>query len=109
MGKTQTDRLVSFVNQVAGQIRKTCPGKCIGTLAYSDCTTPPSVKPLDNVIVEYVRNGRCYRHALHDPRCKMNGLRAKEIRGWLRVVKPSHLFWGDFTDPMDDLPQPTAS
>ncbi|MBI3920546.1 MAG: DUF4838 domain-containing protein, partial [Armatimonadetes bacterium] len=41
--------------------------------------------------------------------CKMNRLRATEIRGWLRVVKPSHLFWGDFTDPMDNLPQPTAS
>ena len=108
MGKTRTDQLVTFVNRAAKEIRKTHPNNYIGFLAYSDCTEPPTMKPADNVMVEYVRNGRCYKHALNDPRCETNAIRAREIKGWLEKVKPSHLTWGDFTDPWNDLPQPTA-
>ena len=104
LGASQTDRLVEFVNAIAREI----PNRYIKFLAYSDCTDPPSVKPLDNIIVEYVRNGRCYKHSLSDPHCDTNAIRRAEIEGWLEKVKSDHLLWGDYTDPWNDLPQPPA-
>jgi hypothetical protein len=90
MGRTRTDQLMTFMNRVATEIHKTNPDKYVGFFAYSDCDTPPTVKPLDNVRMEYVRNWRCYKHALNDPRCEENSIRASQIQGWLKVVNPSH-------------------
>jgi len=104
VGASITDRLVVFVNAVARQLPATHPG----LLAYSDCTRPPAIRPHRNVVVEYVRNGRCYKHTLFDEACAINVKRREEILGWLRMVEGHRLLWGDYTDPWDDLPHPTA-
>jgi hypothetical protein len=109
LGPTITDRLVAFVNRIATNLHLTYPNVIIGTYAYADGNPPPvSAVPLPYVKFDYVRNDRCYKHTLNDPNCPDNTVRFNEISGWLSTTSPSRVAWEDYTDPWDDMPQPTA-
>ncbi|MBI4023394.1 MAG: DUF4838 domain-containing protein [Verrucomicrobia bacterium] len=108
MGKSPADRLVVFVNAVAEGIGKACPGKLVAMMAYGDCNEPPrvsGVKLRANVRVDLYAN-RCYTHALNDPKCKLNVKAMEKINGWLAVVGPERLVWGDMSDDPEFLPCP---
>jgi hypothetical protein len=108
MGKTRTDQLMTFLNRVAAEIHKTNPDKCVGTFAYIDSRTPPTtVKPLDNVIVEYV-TGIFWKYTLDDPKCKYHATMAREMEGWLKMIKPDHFIWSTFGVPKNDDMLPVA-
>ncbi len=108
-GPTITDRLVAFVNRVAENVHLTYTNVVIGTYAYADGTPPPSSAiPLPYVKIDYVRNDRCYKHTLDDPNCPDNAVRLSEISGWLGKINPTRLAWEDYTDPWENMPQPTA-
>ncbi len=55
-----TDRIYTFTNQIAAELKKTHPDKYVVQFAYSDYIEPPeTVKPLDNVVVQITLNCEC--------------------------------------------------
>ena len=62
-----TDRIYTFVNEVAVAVKETHPDKYVLHLAYSDYIEPPErVRPLDNVVVQITLNCECH----YDPAYK---------------------------------------
>jgi len=58
-----TDRIFTFVNQVAAEVEKTHPGKYVVSMAYSRYAAPPrAVRLLPNVVPQFCL-WSCYRHA----------------------------------------------
>ena len=52
-----TDRLLYFVNKVAGKVKKVYPQVKIDTISYADMSSPPEiVKPEDNVVIRVCAN-----------------------------------------------------
>ena len=76
-----TDRIYTFVNQVAAGVKETHPDKYVLHLAYSDYIEPPErVRPLDNVVVQITLNCECH----YDPAYKEDQWRL--IRAWSQVT-----------------------
>jgi len=58
-----TDRIFTYVNQVAAEVAKTHPGKCVVSMAYARYSSPPrTVRLLPNVVPQYCM-WSAYRHA----------------------------------------------
>ena len=54
----ETDRLLYFVNKVAGKIAKKYPHVNVDTISYADMSEPPKrVKPAENVVIRVCANG----------------------------------------------------
>ena len=76
-----TDRIYTFVNEVAAAVKETHPDKYVLHLAYSDYIEPPErVRPLDNVVVQITLNCECH----YDPAYKEDQWRL--IRAWSQVT-----------------------
>ncbi len=76
-----TDRIYTFVNEIAAAVKRTHPDKYVLHLAYSDYIEPPErVRPLDNVVVQITLNCECH----YDPAYKEDQWRL--IRAWSRVT-----------------------
>ncbi len=76
-----TDRIYTFVNQVAAGVKETHPDKYVLHLAYSDYIEPPErVRPLDNVVVQITLNCEChYDRAYKEDQWRL-------IRAWSQVT-----------------------
>ncbi len=76
-----TDRIYTFVNEVAAAVKETHPDKYVLHLAYSDYIEPPErVRPLDNVVVQITLNCECH----YDLAYKEDQWRL--IRAWSQVT-----------------------
>ena len=76
-----TDRIYTFVNEIAAAVKQTHPDKYVLHLAYSDYIEPPErVRPLDNVVVQITLNCECH----YDPAYKEDQWRL--IRAWSHVT-----------------------
>ena len=54
----ETDRLLYFVNKVAGKIEKKYPNVDVDTISYADMSEPPKiVKPAKNVVIRVCASG----------------------------------------------------
>ena len=79
-----TDRIYTFVNEVAAAVKETHPDKYVLHLAYSDYIEPPErVRPLDNVVVQITLNCECH----YDLAYKEDQWRL--IRAWSQVTPQS--------------------
>ncbi len=58
-----TDRIFTFVNQVAEQVQKTHPGKYVACMAYGRYITPPSKIQLHPSVIPQYCLWSAYRHA----------------------------------------------
>ncbi len=84
-GRILTDRVYTFTNQIAEQLKKTHPGKYVVQLAYQACLEPPkTVRPLDNVVVMLTVN----LEGNYAPKHKANHWRI--FRAWSKVAP--HLY-----------------
>ena len=83
-----TDRVITFVNQVAEQVEATHPGKQIMTMAYSRYVMPPRrVSVRDNVIPQYCL-WSTYRFASQPLKNEMHGIAA----AWARASQQTAIY-----------------
>lgn len=83
--------LLTFVNNVADEVAKTHPDVFIGTAAYTYSRKPPeSIRPRDNVQVNFSTCGACQLHAFADASCPKNVAFMQDLRGWPRICQ--HLY-----------------
>ena len=91
-GATQCDMYINFCNRVIAEVRTTHPDKLYGFyayVAYGDHTNPPTnVKPDPSLRVLLTRYGHkvCNRHALEDPRCRVNPTWRATFEGWSKAL-----------------------
>ena len=76
-----SDRIYTFVNQVAAAVKETHPDRYVLHLAYSDYIEPPErITPLDNVVVQITLNCEChYDRAYKEDQWRL-------IREWSQVT-----------------------
>ncbi|NCO32465.1 MAG: hypothetical protein AUJ92_11300 [Armatimonadetes bacterium CG2_30_59_28] len=96
-GKVTSDRLLDFVNELAGAVAKKYPDKIILTGAYTSFTGPPPhrLKPAPNVRVMYCPyppETPCQGHGL---RCEKNKAGWEWYKGWLKWC-PNQLYIYDY-------------
>ena len=84
--------VLTFVNKVADEVAKECPGKMVSTLAYSDTCSPPNTIELrPNVQIWFSTIGTCFNHDLDDPTCRDskkyidNSVYSSYLRKWNRI------------------------
>jgi hypothetical protein len=61
-----SDRIFTFMNQVAGEVQKTHPGKYVVSMAYSRYTKPPKKIKLHPYVIPQYCLWSAYRHANQD-------------------------------------------
>jgi len=100
---TPTDRNLLLVHRLRAEIKKAMKeGRLnrnvqIAFLAYADVIAPPT-RPLprdfdyENCIATFFPIGRCYVHALADPKCTTNGRYIERYKGW--AIDPKRHYKG---------------
>jgi len=96
-----TDRIYTFTNKIAAELKKTHPDKYVVQFAYSDYIEPPeTVKPLDNVVVQITLNCECN----YDPKYKED--RWRLLREWSKLT--SNIFIYEYFNHTWKLQLPRA-
>ena len=99
--------LLNFVNKVADEVAKTHPQAFVGTLSYDYSAKPPrTIKPRDNVQINFCSESACMLHRFADPNCPRNVEHMKNLRGWSRICKNLYAWTYNinFADPL--VPHP---
>ncbi|MEX2172538.1 MAG: DUF4838 domain-containing protein [Pirellulales bacterium] len=82
-----TGSLLQFVNTVADEVARKYPGRMISTLAYSDTAAPPkSLRPNENVQIQWCSIGTCFLHAFNDSSCSQNEWHTSQLRRWAELT-----------------------
>jgi hypothetical protein len=90
-GGAASGLLLRFVNEVAGRISASHPGKTIDTLAYLDTFDPPAkTRPRSNVSVRLCPIDACQSHSYFT--CPYNRRVAQTITNWSRI-SPKLYLW----------------
>ena len=88
---TKMGALLTFVNQVAGEVARRHPDRMISTLAYSDTAAPPkTLLPRDNVQIMWCSIGTCFIHGFDDRNCRQNAWFDAQLQRWARIT--DHLY-----------------
>jgi len=102
--------MIRFANAVAEGIEKEFPNVLVRTFAYQYSRKPPKLtKARHNVLVRYCTIEACFRHALNDPSCKINGeVFRKELAGWGEMAHQVSIWdyitnWASFNAPYPNL------
>ena len=106
---TPAGSLLTFVNAVADEVARKYPGKLVGTLAYSDTAAPPkTLRPRDNVLIQWCSIGTCFLHRFNDPACRQNIWFLKQIRRWGKISKHLYVwnYYANFGECCYQLPLP---
>jgi len=83
-----TERIFTFVNQVAAEVRKTHPAKSVVSMAYARYATPPEkIKLHPSVIPQYCL-WSAYRHANPDMRREHESIAA----AWARAARRTGIY-----------------
>jgi hypothetical protein len=99
--------LLTFVNQVAGEIEKEHPDKAIDTLAYQYTRKPPkTVRPRRNVIIRLCSIECCFSHPLES--CPTNASFREDAAGWAKVAPRLYVWdyvtnFGNYVMPYPNL------
>ena len=92
---TPMGSLLTFVNKIAGELKKDWPDIYIDTLAYRYTRKAPKhLKPADNVIIRLCSIECCFSHPL-DSGCDRNKEFADDLKAWSEICK--NLFIWDYT------------
>lgn len=84
------------VNRVAELVEAEVPGKKIHTFSYDWSTRPPdTMKPRENVIIQYCTIRADTSRSIGDPDSKLNRAFAEELRGWGQLTDNVHVW--DYT------------
>jgi len=87
-----TERWLTFVNTIAGKLKKTHPGKKIYTIVYHQTFAAPEpeiIKPLDNVMVQVVNcrpNYTCFLHKVTRKDCPKNKKFCVGLEKWSEIT-----------------------
>ena len=99
--------LLNFVNKVADEVAKTHPQVFVGTLAYNYSAKPPkTIKPRDNVQINFCGAEACMLHRFANPNCPKNVAYMQNLRGWSRICKNLYgwTYNINFNDPLVPYP-----
>ena len=84
-----------FINWFSGEVLKDDPDLSLGVYVYRTYQTfPKKVKPVvrDRMSIVLCPHGRCYTHALNDPKCPVNGKYRDMFRIWADAGFPINAF-----------------
>jgi hypothetical protein len=83
-----TDRIFTYVNQVAAEVAKTHPGKYVVSMAYARYSAPPrTVRLLPNVVPQYCM-WSAYRHA----NAAMKEEQLATAAAWARATRHASIY-----------------
>lgn len=84
--------MIWFVNQVAGEVRKSYPDTYIGTFAYKYTRQAPksSIKPADNVVIRLCDIECCMAHTLEG--CIENRSFLSDMNDWRKIAKNIYIW-----------------
>jgi hypothetical protein len=92
---TPMGSLLTFVNRIAGELKKDWPDVYIDTLAYRYTRKAPKhLKPADNVIIRLCSIECCFSHPIESG-CERNREFAEDLEAWAGISK--NLFIWDYT------------
>jgi hypothetical protein len=83
-----TDRVYTYVNQVAEEVQKTHPGKYVVSMAYSRYITPPKRIKLHPFTVPQYCLWSCYRHANPEMKKEHEDIAA----GWAKASEKTGIY-----------------
>jgi len=83
-----TDRVFTYVNQVAEEVQKTHPGKYVVSMAYSRYITPPKRIKLHPFTVPQYCLWSCYRHANPQSKAEHEDIAA----GWAKASEKTGIY-----------------
>lgn len=100
-------RVWVFSIEVADALRTRVPDRLVGQYVYSNFRHPALPALPGNMLVAHTMSGKCFRHSLGDPSCKVNERLREEILGWRRRCSHLYLYeyyfrasWGDMPFPL---------
>ena len=98
---------LAFVNEVAQRVEQKYPDKKIGTLSYWYTRKPPrTIKPRNNVQIQFADIESCRLHALEDSNCPKNRAVLADLEAWCDICDQIFV-WTYATDfRYYDLPFP---
>lgn len=76
------NRLISFYNQIAAELKEEFPDKQLGFYAYADHVAPPTAVKPDPMLVPllcFFGSPACYQHAINDASCPVNAAWRKNV------------------------------
>jgi hypothetical protein len=78
--------LLTFVNNVADNIKEKHPDIMIGTLAYQySRKIPLHIRPRNNVQIQLCSIECCIMHPINDPTCPLNVTFCEDMRNWSKI------------------------
>jgi len=83
-----TDRIFTFMNQVALEVEKSHPGKCIVSMAYSRYALPPETICLHPMVIPQYCLWSAYRHS--NP--GLHGQHLAIADGWAKAAKKKAIY-----------------
>ena len=93
---TPMGSLLHGVNYVAERVDEVFPGKQIHTFAYAYSVTPPkTIRPRENVIIQYCTIRADTSRAINDPDSLLNRRFAEELEQWTELTSNIHVW--DYT------------
>ena len=93
---TPMGSLLTFVNNIANDIKEEFPDVYVDTLAYRYTRkAPKTLKPAENVIIRLCSIECCFTHPLDDPDCEANRQFCEDIEAWSKIC--DNLFVWDYT------------
>lgn len=99
-GLSDSDQNVLVMNAILSALREVNPKATLACLSYHNTLAPPeSVRPDKGLFLEWAPIGRCYRHAICDPKCSVNRHHLAGLMDMLNVFDPSEAqaleYWMD--------------
>ena len=90
---SRTTRFVKTVNEIAARVWAEYPEADLRMWAYLDYRAlPQGVRPDSRLKLWFCPHGRCYAHALDDPKCARNVEMFDLLRGWQKLVRKVYLY-----------------
>ena len=85
--------LLTFVNAVADEVKKTHPDVMVGTLAYQySRKAPGTIRPRPDVQIQLCSIECCQIHSIDDPDCGWNVPFCRDLAGWGKISKDIYVW-----------------